>query len=136
MILPEVTSNWTPFFEFLSSLILLVLFAPVVIVKSWGAQPIEKGSSYEDIPKSLAGKKLLLSGTHSLKLILGTVYMRKQLMLHIIPLKELKKVMELVWKRTLTTIGKDSNKWLVNKFTSLNYSPENAIRLNSVSIIS
>ena len=53
MILPEVTSNWTPFFEILSSLILLVLIAPVVIVKSWGAQAIEKGSAYESIRNEL-----------------------------------------------------------------------------------
>ena len=53
MILPEVTSNWTPFFEILSSLILLVLIAPVVIVKSWGAQAIEKGSAYEAIRNEL-----------------------------------------------------------------------------------
>ena len=53
MILPEVTSNWTHFFEILSSLILLVLIAPVVIVKSWGAQAIEKGSAYESIRNEL-----------------------------------------------------------------------------------
>ena len=53
MILPEVTSNWTPFFEILSSLILLVLIAPVVIVKSWGAQAIEKDSAYEAIRNEL-----------------------------------------------------------------------------------
>jgi len=53
MILPEETSNWTPFFEILSSLILLVLIAPVVIVKSWGAQAIEKGSAYEAIRNEL-----------------------------------------------------------------------------------
>ena len=53
MILPEVTSNWTPFFEILSSLILLVLIAPVVIVKSWGAQVIEKDSAYEAIRNEL-----------------------------------------------------------------------------------
>jgi len=53
MIFSEVTSNWTPFFEFLSSLILLVLIAPVVIVESWGAQPIEKGSAYEAIRNEL-----------------------------------------------------------------------------------
>ena len=53
VILPEVTSIWTPFFEFLSSLILLILFAPVVIVKSWGAQPIEKGSAYKAIRNEL-----------------------------------------------------------------------------------
>ena len=53
MILPEETSNWTPFFEILSSLTLLVLIAPVVIVKSWGAQAIEKGSAYESIRNEL-----------------------------------------------------------------------------------
>ena len=53
MILPEVTSNWTHFFEILSSLILLVLIAPVVIVKSWGAQSIEKDSAYEAIRNEL-----------------------------------------------------------------------------------
>ena len=53
MILPEETSNWTPFFEILSSLILLVLIAPVVIVKSWGAQAIKKDSAYEAIRNEL-----------------------------------------------------------------------------------
>ena len=53
MILREETSNWTPFFEILSSLILLVLIAPVVIVKSWGAQAIEKDSAYEAIRNEL-----------------------------------------------------------------------------------
>jgi len=53
MILPEETSNWTPFFEILSSLILLVLIAPVVIVKSWGVQSIEKGSVNETIRNDL-----------------------------------------------------------------------------------
>ena len=53
MILPEVTSNWTHFFEILSSLILLVLIAPVVIVKSWGAQAIKKDSAYEAIRNEL-----------------------------------------------------------------------------------
>jgi len=53
MIIPEVTSKWTPFFEFLSSLILFVLIAPVVIVKSWGAQEIEKDSAYEAIRNEL-----------------------------------------------------------------------------------
>ena len=53
MVLPEVTSNWTPFFEILSSLILLVLIAPVVIVKSWGVQAIEKGSAFEAIRNEL-----------------------------------------------------------------------------------
>jgi len=53
MILLEETSNWTPYFEILSSLVLLVLFAPFVIVKSWGAQAIEKGSAYEAIRNEL-----------------------------------------------------------------------------------
>ena len=53
MILPEESSKWTPFFEILSSLILLVLIAPVVIVKSWGAQAIEKGSADEAIRNEL-----------------------------------------------------------------------------------
>ena len=53
MILPEETSNWTPYFEILSSLILLVLIAPAVIVKSWGAQAIEKGSADEAIRNEL-----------------------------------------------------------------------------------
>ena len=53
MILPEETYNWTPYFEILSSLILLVLIAPVVIVKSWGAQAIEKDSAYEVIRNEL-----------------------------------------------------------------------------------
>ena len=53
MILPEETSNWTPYFEILSSLILLVLIAPVVIVKSWGAKAIEKDSAYEAIRNEL-----------------------------------------------------------------------------------
>ena len=53
MILPEETSKWIPFFEIISSLILLVLFAPVIIVKSWGAQAIEKGSAYEAIRNEL-----------------------------------------------------------------------------------
>ena len=51
MILPEETSNWSPYFEIMSSLILLVLIAPVVIVKSWGAKAIEKGSADEAIRK-------------------------------------------------------------------------------------
>ena len=50
---PEENSNWVHFFEILSSLILLVLFAPVIIVKSWGAQAIEKGSVYEVIRNEL-----------------------------------------------------------------------------------
>ena len=50
---PEENSNWAHFFEILSSLILLVLFAPVIIVKSWGAQAIEKGSVYEVIRNEL-----------------------------------------------------------------------------------
>jgi len=53
MILPEETSSWTPYFEILSSLVLLVLFAPFVIVKSWGVQAIEKGSAYEAIRNEL-----------------------------------------------------------------------------------
>jgi len=53
MILPEGTSNLVSFFEILSSLILLVLIAPVVIVKSWGAQVIEKGSVHEAIKNEL-----------------------------------------------------------------------------------
>ncbi len=53
MILPEQTSNWTPYFEILSSLILLVLIAPAVIVKSWGAQEIEKGSADEAMRNEL-----------------------------------------------------------------------------------
>ena len=53
MILPEETSNWTPYFEILSSLILLVLIAPAVIVKSWGAQAIEKCSADEAIRNEL-----------------------------------------------------------------------------------
>ena len=53
MILPEQTSNWTPYFEILSSLILLVLIAPALIVKSWGAQAIEKGSADEAIRNEL-----------------------------------------------------------------------------------
>ena len=53
MVLPAVTSNWISFFEILSSLILLVLVAPVVIVKSWGAQAIEKDSAYEAIRNEL-----------------------------------------------------------------------------------
>ena len=43
----------THFFEILSSLILLVLFAPVIIVKSLVAQAIEKGSDYEAIRNEL-----------------------------------------------------------------------------------
>ena len=50
---PEENSNWVHFFEILSSLILLVLFAPVIIVKSWGAQAIEKGSDNEVIRNEL-----------------------------------------------------------------------------------
>ena len=50
---PEENSNWVHFFEILSSLILLILFAPVIIVKSWGAQAIEKGSVYEVIRNEL-----------------------------------------------------------------------------------
>jgi len=53
MILPEETSNWTAFFEFLSSLILLVLIAPALIVKSWGAQAIEKCSADEAMRNEL-----------------------------------------------------------------------------------
>lgn len=53
MIIPEETFNWTPYFEILSSLILLVLIAPALIVKSWGAQAIEKGSSDEAIRNEL-----------------------------------------------------------------------------------
>ena len=53
MILPEQTSNWTPYFEILSSLILLVLIAPALIVKSWGAQAIEKGSADEAMRNEL-----------------------------------------------------------------------------------
>ena len=47
------TSNWSLIFELLSSLILMVLVAPVVFVKSWGAKAIENGNDFEEIHKEL-----------------------------------------------------------------------------------
>jgi len=62
MILPEETSNWSPYFEIMSSLILLVLVAPAVIVKSWGAKAIEKGSADEAIRKELEHLRTPVAG--------------------------------------------------------------------------
>ena len=62
MILPEETSNWSPYFEIMSSLILLVLIAPAVIVKSWGAKAIEKGSADEAIRKELEHLRTPVAG--------------------------------------------------------------------------
>jgi len=47
------TSNWSLIFELLCSLILMVLVAPVVFVKSWGAKAIENGNDFEEIRKEL-----------------------------------------------------------------------------------
>ena len=51
--LPSFPSNWSLIFELLSSLILMVLLAPVVFVKSWGAKAIENGKEYEEIHNEL-----------------------------------------------------------------------------------
>ena len=51
--LPSFPSNWSLIFELLSSLILMVLLAPVVFVKSWGAKVIENGKEYEEIHNEL-----------------------------------------------------------------------------------
>ena len=51
--LPSFPSNWSLIFELLSSLILMVLLAPVVFVKSWGAKAIGNGKEYEEIHNEL-----------------------------------------------------------------------------------
>lgn len=53
LVLPAFPSNWSLIFELLSSLILIVLLAPVVFVKSWGAQAIDKDKVYEEIRTEL-----------------------------------------------------------------------------------
>jgi len=52
-LLLSFTSNWSIIFELLCSLILMVLVAPVVFVKSWGAKTIENGNDFEEIFKEL-----------------------------------------------------------------------------------
>ena len=51
------TSNWSLIFELLCSLILMVLVAPVVFVKSWGAKAIENGNDFEEIRKELENSR-------------------------------------------------------------------------------
>jgi len=51
------TSNWSLIFELLCSLILMVLVAPVVFVKSWGAKAIENGNDFEEIHKELENSR-------------------------------------------------------------------------------
>jgi len=51
------TSNWSLIFELLCSLILMVLVAPVVFVKSWGAKAIENGNNFEEIHKELENSR-------------------------------------------------------------------------------
>ncbi|MEO1823921.1 MAG: M48 family metalloprotease [Candidatus Lambdaproteobacteria bacterium] len=51
------TSNWSLIFELLFSLILMVLVAPVVFVKSWGAKAIENGNDFEEIRKELENSR-------------------------------------------------------------------------------
>ena len=51
------TSNWSLIFELLCSLILMVLVAPVVFVKSWGAKAIENGNNFEEIRKELENSR-------------------------------------------------------------------------------
>lgn len=51
------TSNWSLIFELLCSLILMVLVAPVVFVKSWGAKAIEYGNDFEEIHKELENSR-------------------------------------------------------------------------------
>ena len=98
MILPEETSNWTHYFEILSSLILLVLIAPAVIVKSWGAKAIEKGSADEAIRKELEHLRTPVAGIlcwpdsimpHSTAGVLGLVRGFRYLLISTKLLKEL-----------------------------------------------
>ena len=51
------TSNWSLILELLCSLILMVLVAPVVFVKSWGAKAIENGNDFEEIRKELENSR-------------------------------------------------------------------------------
>ena len=51
------TSNWSLIFELLCSLILMVLVAPVVFVKSWGAKAIKNGNDFEEIRKELENSR-------------------------------------------------------------------------------
>jgi len=51
------TSNWSLIFELLCSLTLMVLVAPVVFVKSWGAKAIENGNDFEEIRKELENSR-------------------------------------------------------------------------------
>ena len=51
------TSNWSLIFELLCSLILMVLVAPVVFVKSWGAKAIENRNDFEEIHKELENSR-------------------------------------------------------------------------------
>ena len=98
MILPEESSNWTPYFEILSSLILLVLITPALIVKSWGAQAIEKGSADETIRNELEQFRTPVAGSlywpdsimpHSTAGVIGLVRGFRYLLISTKLLKEL-----------------------------------------------
>ena len=98
MILPEETSNWSPYFEIMSSLILLVLIAPAVIVKSWGTKAIEKGSADEAIRKELEHLRTPVAGilcwpdsimSHSTAGVIGLVRGFRYLLISTKLLKEL-----------------------------------------------
>ena len=51
--MPFFPSNWSFIFEILSSLIIMVLLAPVIFVKSWGATTIKNCKKYEEISNEL-----------------------------------------------------------------------------------